>query len=376
MNEEQLENLIHAQNLVSHDKATVTCADCGIEFSMQVFKLRRKIRKYDRVLCPRHSMTACWSNEQYKQSTAEKISKKMKGVKKSEEARKQMAKSADKKWQTEEGKALKKHLSKKTAQQHANTNLDKSKRKVLYISAKNGGAIRVCNSSGEFVACEDFLEKDKRVVSYETQVYYEINERSRSLDFLVVYDDGSKAAIEVKPLKRLSEVENILQMDDSAAYAKSQGWSFEIWAERELEISNWKIARDRADEYRKIHHLLDYALYRKDLDRKRAKRYYDTKVAPDTVAIFCEFCQDYHVRSRKLYEKNVGKNGRFICIKENGSIVGKKKRKPKVSPYGIDMKRCKGQCDRVLHIDNFSKGKAVCKECRADHYKEKYRESK
>jgi hypothetical protein len=57
----------------------------------------------------------------------------------------------------------------------------------------------VCLSSAEFIACEDILEKDPNIASYEMQVYYEINNRSHSLDVLITYVDGNKKAVEIKP---------------------------------------------------------------------------------------------------------------------------------------------------------------------------------
>lgn len=300
------------------------------------------------------------------------IKKSRLGQKHSEESKKSMSEWRINFYKTPEGIKQKKKLSKLAAKQHSSTNMDKSKRKVLYISDKNNGAIRVCNSSGEFVACEDFLEKDPNVVKYETQVYYEINDRCRSLDFLVYYKDSSVKVIEVKPAKRLTEVENFMQLQDSRLYAEDNNWEFEVWTEKELRIDNWKTATSRADEYRKTHYEIDYAAYRIELDKGKAKRHYDNKIANDKVVVWCEFCNDYHERLKITYEKNVKKNGRFVCIKENGSLVGKKPYKKKENPYGPDKKKC-NKCDRILPLDCFSKGKARCKECRTKFYREQYR---
>ncbi len=290
----------------------------------------------------------------------------------SDETKAKMSKAKLEFYTTPEGERQKKKLSKLTSLQHSRTNMDKSKRKVLYISAKNNGQIRVCNSSGEFVACEDILEKDPTIVSYESQVSYEINDRSRSLDFLISYQNGRKKSIEFKPKKRITETENALQLQDSEAYAKSQGWEFELWTEPEVGITSWKEATRRADEYRKTHYLIDYAAYRSEMDRKKAKRHYDEKIAKDKVLVFCEYCSEYHAPLRKTYDKAVNTKGRYICEAEGGHIGGSKPKKKKVGPYGPDFKKCSGPCDRILPIDNFSKGKGQCKECRAKHYAEKY----
>ena len=57
-NKDEFEQMVREKKLVSHDKATVACEepDCDIIFDMQVFKIRRKIRKYGKILCPSHCM--------------------------------------------------------------------------------------------------------------------------------------------------------------------------------------------------------------------------------------------------------------------------------------------------------------------------------
>lgn len=352
-----------------HDRVKVTCQvpECN--------KIEERVKGYALKNLERNNGTFKCRSCSFTKEGRKKISKAT-SYKRSKETCQKMSESAKKKWETEWGKNQKKVLSRKTAKQHANTNMDKSKRKVLYISSKNNNEIRVCNSSGEFIACEDILEKDPSVVSYDTQVYYETEGRGHSLDFLIEYSNGTTKAVEFKPKKRLQEEANIIQIADSLEHAEANEWDFEIWTEEDLDIKNWKEATRRADEYRKTHYEIDYAAYRAEMDRKKAKKHYDAKIATDKVVVFCEFCNDYHTRLKVTYERNMNNNGRFICIKENGSIVGKKPRKKKDSPYGPDKKRCNGTCDRILPLESFSKGKAVCKECRSNFYKKKYQDKK
>ncbi len=357
------------EHVALRQKVTVLCstADCGREETLNKESAIRNIKSHnDQFVC-----RSCCYTEEGKQKISEATS-----YKRSEATRKQMSESANKKWQTDWGKKQKKVLAEKAIEQNRRTNLDKSKRKVLYISAKNEGEVRVCFSSGEFVACEDILEKDDTIAYYDMQVGYEINGQSRSLDFLIRYTDGRTKVVEVKPAKRMTEDFHKQQIADSSEYAQSMDWEFELWTEAELGITNWKEARDRADEYRKTHYLLDYASYRLQKNRVKAKRHYDSKVAEDKVVVFCSFCNEYHVRLRVAYDRVVKKRGRFICIKENGSLIGSRPKKKKESPHGPEHKRCSGPCDRVLPLDNFSKGKAKCKECRANQYKAKYHEAK
>lgn len=361
------------QKYRDRDEITIACGVAGCEKTETLLKSSayNNIKTNGEFLCRSH----CFTEEGRK-----RISKAT-SYKRSEKTKKQMADSANKKWESDWGKKQKKKLAKKAALQNASTDMNKSKRKVLYISAKNGGQLRACNSSGEFVACEDFLETSPNIFSYETQVPYEINGRDRSLDFLINYSDGSKKVIEVKPLKRMGEEENILQISDSRAYAEQQGWAFELWTEGELGIKNWKEARDRADAYRKEHYDLDYGAYRAEKDRERAKRHYDTKISQDKVAFFCEFCKMGHEILRVNYDKNLERNGRYICEWEGGHIAGSKPKEHlrKENVYAdLGKKQCT-KCQRILPLESFSPDKSRrdgrsnrCKECRANFYKDKY----
>lgn len=278
-------------------------------------------------------------------------------------------------FKTDKGQENRKKLAKKAVKEHSDNRINKSKRKVLYISAKND-AIRVCNSSYEFVACEDFWEKDSDILSYETQLEFNVEGREHSLDVLIQYKDGSKKLIEIKPKKRICEFKE--QIKDCNKHADVIGAKFELWTESRLKIANIKAARDRADAYRKEHYLIDYAAYRQQKYRDKANRHYKNKIAKDKVVVFCEFCDTYHSILRKSYDRNIVKNERFICIRENGFIVGKLPKNKKDNPYkDVGMKQCKGKCDRILSFDCFGKDKSRndgynrrCSECRQEECKQ------
>jgi hypothetical protein len=356
------------KNFEWDDEITIACEKCGKKLkqtkkSAWVSMNRKKNENKGKFLC-----RSCCYTEDGKTKIAKATS-----YKRSDKTKKQMSETAIKNWNSKEGEERKRIYSKRTAEQNASTDMNKSKRRVLYQSAKNNGQIRVCLSSGEFIACEDILEVDPNVASYEMQTSYEINNRNRNLDILIYYHDGKKKLIEIKPFKRIIEFAE--QINDARDYAISQGWEFEIWTEKELGIKNWRDARDRADEYIKTHYRVDYAAYRAEMDRIKVRRYYNKKVSQDKVIIFCDFCKCYHSRLRITYERNIKKNGRFICITENGHNVGKRPAKVKDNPHGPDNKQC-NKCLEVKAIEEFSKGKAACKKCRAKQYKEKYHEKK
>jgi hypothetical protein len=315
------------------------------------------------------------------EETRRKQSEAAKGTKKSEETKAKMSEAKKKFYQTPEGEQLRKKLSKSTSEQHSSNKFDKSKRKVLYISAKNKGEIRVCNSSYEFIACDHFLEYDHNVVSYDTQVPYCCGEKHRSMDFLIAYTDGTKKSVEVKPKKRMSEESHTKQLADSAANAKQNGWKWEVWTEENLNITRCKEATRLADEYRRIHYLVDYAAYRAQKDKNKAKRHYDKKTSQNKVVVFCTFCNVYHFPLKVSYDRNIEKNGGFICIRENGHLIGKRGKTHLKNPYAnLGQKEC-SKCYRILPLKCFGsngngKISSRCKECRAEVAAEKYKKSK
>jgi len=356
------------------DKIKINCNVCGQEKHVIKEVVERNIKKHGMYLDRSCSMKKSHKLSPRKEITKQKQKEGRLGKKHSPETKKLMSEKKKDYFKTDKGKENKKLLAKKAVKEHGSNKINKSKRKVLYISAKNN-AIRVCNSSYEFVACEDFWEKDLNIKSYETQVEFAVEGRDHSLDVLIEYQDGSKKIIEIKPKKRICEFKQ--QIQDCKKYADSIGCKFELWTESRLNIVSMKAVRDRADVYRKEHYLIDYAAYRQQKDRDKANRHYSNKIAKDKVIVFCKFCNTYHSPLRKSYNENIGKNGRFICIKENGHIVGKQPKKKKNNPYEeIGSRQCQGKCARILPFDCFSKGKAMCKECRTKIYKERYNEGK
>lgn len=356
---------------------------CGNEKLIHKEKVQENIFNHNGIYtCRSCSMKKSHSENPRSQETKNKQRIGRLGKKHTEESKQKMSNSANEKWKTDWGKQQKKILAKKTAQQNSIANLEKSKRKILYISAKNNGQIRVCNSSAEFIACEDFLEIDQNIISYETQVYYEINGRSRSLDFLVKYKDGTKKAIETKPKKRITEAENVLQIQDSMSFAELNHWKFDVWTETELNIKSWKNATARADEYRKKNYNIDYDAYRRILNSKKVKAHYQKHIATDTVEVWCEFCKESHKPLRLTYEKNLARNnGQYICEKHGGFIAGSKPKKKKENPHAVDEKKQCNGCKDIKLFECFgvdgtkSDGYSTrCKKCRAKVAKAKYQQ--
>jgi len=249
-------------------------------------------------------------------------------------------------------------------------------RKHYYKSEKAGEF--VCDSSYELKA-SIILDNDENILTYETHRGFKSDKgKKRIFDFLITKKDGSKTLIEVKPIKRLLEFKD--QIDDNLNYAQKCGYNFEVWTESNLGFKDSEDARKWFinQEIKKNPNYLEFL---KQLNREKAKRHYDKKISKNKTTFFCGFCKEEHTILQITYDRNVAKNGRFICIKENGHIVGSnpKPHLKKDNPYADEGKKQCTKCQRIIPFECFGKDKSRsddyasrCKKCRAAIAKEKY----
>lgn len=358
----------------SHDKVTLLCDDCGKERAILKNVIQRNISKNGRYMCRSCSMKQSHANSPMTAESKRKISEATMGITRSPTTRKKMANAKRHFYKTPAGEAHKKILSLSTARGHTQNKYENAKRQGWYPSTKTN-QIMFYGSSYELRYIWS-LDQDDTVLTYETQIGFEWKGRGRCLDVLITYKDGTKKAVEIKPEDRLTEQNFIDQLNDSREHALSRGWQFEVCTEKTMGMTYREI-RDWSDEFRKTITGIDYKAHRLEMDRKKAKKHYDTQIATDTVEVYCEFCKTTHTALRLTHDKNIARNGRYICEREGGHIAGSKPKKKKVNPYADQGKKeCIGPCGRVLPLDNFSNGKAQCKECRAKHYASKYQEKK
>lgn len=219
------------------------------------------------------------------------------------------------------------------------------------------------------------LDDDLDVKTYKAEsltIEY-LNPTSNTIDtYLVDLEiermDGSIEFIEVKPSVFVNDA--IVLAKTSAALAKNI--NFKIWTEIDLfgVVYNEKnikefvnSLRENPDKFEEI---------KKEKNREKAKRYYDNKIATQKIKVYCSFCEKEHEILQNSYNKNIERNGRFICIKENGHIIGSKSKLKEANLF----KQCNGECKQLLSLDCFSKGKAMCKKCRSKIAKNKYNEKK
>lgn len=111
----------------------------------------------------------------------------------------------------------------------------------------------------------------------------------------------------------------------------------------------------------------------------RAERYKRIKV--DRVQVQCEFCQTIHSVLRQSYDKNIAKNGTYVCERYGGHLAGSlpKDHLKKTNPYAAEGRKQCSRCGKVQDIELFDVRKAswdgrsaACKGCVSIKNKEKY----
>lgn len=364
----------------SKERININCEDCENVCFPYKDNAQRIIKRRNKFICLSCAIKNSHKTSPRSKEVHKKISNSLLGVPKSNEARANMSISKKAFFESPAGEECKNHLSVLTSQGHQDNKYESKKRHGWFPSKKNDKLI-FYGSSYELLACFQ-LDNDDAVESYQTQISYEWEKRGRCLDILINYKDGNKTAIEVKPETRLGEEEIRKQISDCESYAKSNGWNFELWTEKHFKMTYEEI-RDWADEMRKTITGIDYPELRKENNRKKAKKYYHEKIATNTVNVFCEYCNLEHTALKLTYDKNIARNGRYICEREGGSIAGKKPKKKLENPYAVDGKKKCLNCESVKLLEEFgndktrSDGKSTrCKKCRAEIAVAKYRDSK
>lgn len=221
------------------------------------------------------------------------------------------------------------------------------------------------------------LDHMEDVITYSTQVRFVLNSKERYIDFLVRWKDGTYSIIEVKPSRRQQQFNE--QLEDNKNYAEKQGWKFTVWTEKELGFKSEYYIKKWTDEFLSTIKETDFIEESRKRNLKRSKTYYARQIAADKVKVWCDYCQEYHEPLRLTYEKNIDRNGEYICERKGGSIAGKKPKKKKENPYAAEgKKKCNG-CSGIKLFEEFGTDKAksdglatICKECRANKARGKY----
>ena len=258
----------------------------------------------------------------------------------------------------------------------------KSRRQGYYETKKANPRVLYYQSSYELKAATILDEMDE-VQSYISQHTFTMDGRERITDFIVTWNDRSKTILEIKPERRIEQFKE--QIEDNREYARRSGWNFQIWTEKELGFQTEYFATKWADEFISKITQVDFVQERKDRNLSKAKKYYDTHIATDKVSVFCEYCQVTHEALRLTHDKNIARNGRYICEREGGHIAGSRP-KPhlrKENPHASEGKKeCLG-CKQILSFSEYGADKSrsdgyasKCKECRRAIANDKYAKKK
>jgi hypothetical protein len=362
MNLKELEEKFSGIGVKHH--IDVHCSECGEENTIRKENVIRNITQNGCYICRKCRMLEANKDRNWTDEGKARIAAAT-SYKRSDETKAKMSEAKLAFYQTPEGKALKKKLSLLAAQGHAENKFENTKRQGWYESQKSGK--QFYGSSYELRLLVE-LDADDDVEEFQTQVPYRWSGRGRCLDCLVTYTDGSQKAIEVKPESRMNEQANIDQVNDSYAYAHEEGWDFELCTESSFGMTE-KELRDWADEFRSTLGDFDWVAFRKEQSRKRAKKHYQEKISKKKVKFHCEYCDKEHEVLAVTYRKNIKKNGRFICHKENADKP--KPRKKKENPYAAEGKKQCTKCSEIKPFGAFGLDKSRvdgyasrCKECR------------
>lgn len=233
------------------------------------------------------------------------------------------------------------------------------------------------------------LDKDENVINYKTEnIQIKFFNPIKNMDSIylvdieVEYKNQKRKIIEIKPEKWLKDQIVILKIEAAKKYAKESNIEFEVWTELKLfgpifnknQINNFIESFDESHK-EKI----------KEKANQRSKKYYQNHISQDKIEIFCEFCKENHNPLKLTYDKNIERNGRYICEKEGGFIAGSlpKPHLIKENPYAKDNKKQCTYCNQILDINEFGKDKSrrdgyanICKKDRTKIAMEKYNANK
>ena len=283
-------------------------------------------------------------------------------------------------------KTWKQKLSQKCAEQNRRGDFKHSHVRGYFASKKC--KCDIYYGSSYELRCLYLLEQDNNVSCFKrADVFIDSEGRSRNPDFQIDYIDNSKEIVEVKPESRFHKESDVKkQISETKKYAESSGFKFSVWTERSSGLANDRSIIEWAKKYiAETTGNTDWIEKQKESNKKKAKKYYDLRIANDKIKFLCSFCNLEHEALRLTHDRNIAKNGRYICEKEGGHIAGSRPKDhlKKDNPYASERKKQCNECKDIKLFEAFSPDKSKrdgystrCKICRAAKYKAKYQEKK
>ena len=147
------------------------------------------------------------------------------------------------------------------------------------------------------------------------------------------------------------------QINDSKDFAAKKGLKFKLWTEDDSQLLSDKDIVSWAKKYlAETQGDKTFQEQSKKNANQKSKRYYHTHIANDKITLFCSFCNKEHTPLRLTHDKNIARNGRYICEREGGHITGSRA-KPhlqKNNPHVADGKKECVNCLQILEFKLFS----------------------
>jgi hypothetical protein len=220
------------------------------------------------------------------------------------------------------------------------------------------------------------LESNPQVKFYRRgDVFIDMSNGSRNPDLHVEYVDGIVEILEVKPERRFAKESAVQQqIQETQIYADQKGYRFSVWSEKDSGLRNDRAIINWAKMFiAETTGNTEWIERQKENDRKKAIRHYYKVIAQDKVTVWCDYCGENHEALRLTHDKNLARNGRYICEREGGHIAGSKPKKKKVNPYAAEGKKECVRCHEVKLFEEFgvdgsrSDGYACrCRQCRSE----------
>ena len=262
-------------------------------------------------------------------------------------------------------------LSERCATQHQNGIFRHSHVRGHFKSRKNDAEVYF-GSSYE-LRCIFLLENDRGVKGYRRCEAFEAAGGWRNPDLWIDFSDGHSEIWEIKPKEMLVLPAVIQQIEDSRGYASARSAGFRVWTENDSGLDGERKIIAWAKEYLRAEQGDDYYLNKtRETNRRKRKVFYQKHIANNKIDVVCDYCHVTHTVLKMSYEKNVRKNGKYVCMWLGGHLSGKK---PKLSlrkenPYLSDGKKECSCCRRVLELGAFHVRRAsrdglcaTCKKC-------------
>ena len=273
----------------------------------------------------------------------------------------------------------KENISKKCASQHASGDFKHSHIRGYFQSEKNNSPIYF--SSSYELRCLFLLESNPSVKSFCRCEVFRGEKSWRNPDLYVELNSGTEIW-EIKPKLWLKHQTVIDQINDSKDFAAKKGLKFKLWTEDDSQLLSDKDIVSWAKKYlAETQGDKTFQEQSKKNANQKSKRYYHTHIANDKITLFCSFCNKEHTPLRLTHDKNIARNGRYICEREGGHITGSRA-KPhlqKNNPHVADGKKECVNCLQILEFKLFSPDNSKsdglcrsCKICRSKKAKEKY----